>query len=77
MDDGRYSMSAIREMYPDRWVALSDCEMDGVMVVSATVKAVCRDEERLEKEKELDSKRISFIWCRTTEPEGASVLFHS
>ncbi len=72
--NNQQSWERIVEEYPDKWVALSDYSMDGPTVITAVVRAVCSDNERLSKEKELDAQNMPFIWRRTTEIEGAYVL---
>ena len=56
----------IVEKYPDRWVALSDCEMDGSQVISGVVQFACTEEERFSVTDELTKQGISFRWRRTT-----------
>lgn len=71
----RLAWDDIIEQFPDSWVALTDAQMDGPIIITAIVTAVCKNnKERLEHEKRLDSQNIVFIWRKTTEAEGAYVL---
>ena len=74
----------IVEKYPDRWVTLSDCEMNGSQVISGVVKAVCTEEERFSVTDELTKQGISFRWRHTTPVDdigikmiqaGSSIIF--
>lgn len=68
------SWKEIVKEYPDKWVALSDCSMEGIRIIKAVVVAICSDQERLGTEKQLVEKNIRFVWRRTTDIEGAFVL---
>lgn len=70
----KLSWDKIVEKYPDRWVALTDCDMDGVSVLAAKVCAVCQDRDRLDEEIMLMEAKITFEWRRTTDIEGAYVF---
>ena len=70
----RLTWQEIVEKYPDRWVALSDCEMDGSQIISGVVQAVCIEEERYSITIKLAEQNISFRWRRTTFLEGVNVL---
>ena len=71
----RLAWDEIIEKYPNSWVALTDAKMDGPIIITAIVTAVCKNNrERLEHEKRLESQNIIFIWKKTTEAEGAYVL---
>lgn len=70
----KLSWNEIVEKYPDRWVALTECDMDGVSVLAGKVCAVCRDRDRLSEEIKLIDARITFEWRRTTDIEGAYVF---
>ena len=67
-DGKRYTMQEIREMYPDQWVILDDCEWENRSTVkNAVVVDVCNDDE-------ISAKRIQnrhggkhYIYERTTE----------
>ncbi len=72
--DAKKTWDEIVEAYPDRWVALTDCIMEGPIVLTAVVSAVCEDKDRLDEEKKLDAQGIRFIWRRTTDLEGAYVF---
>lgn len=74
----------IVEKYPDRWVALSDCEMDGSQVISGVVQAICTEGERYSTTIRLTKQNISFRWRRTTPVNdigikmiqiGSSIIF--
>ena len=69
----RLSWDEIVERYPDRWVALTECDMDGVSVLADKVCAVCRDKDRLDEEIRLVNAKVMFEWRRTTDIEGAYV----
>ena len=70
----KISWSEIVEKYPDRWVALTDCEKKGSRVLAAVPIRVCEEKDMYDTELELNEKGISFIWRRTTELEGAHIL---
>ena len=71
----RLSWDDIIEQFPDSWVALTDAQMDGPVIITAIVAAVCKNNrERSECEERLISERVIFIWRKTTESEGAYVL---
>ena len=71
----RLEWNRIIEKYPDSWVALTDAQMDGPIIITAIVAAVCKNNrERLEREKQLDSQNAVYMWRKTTESEGAYVL---
>lgn len=72
--DKKKSWKEIVREYPDKWVALSDCSMEGFRIIKAVVVAICSDQERLNTEKQLIKDNIRFIWRRTTDIEGAFVL---
>lgn len=66
----RMTWKEIQEKYPDRWVALTECDMDGVSILAGKVCAVCKDSDRLSEEIKLMDARITFEWRRTTDIEG-------
>jgi len=69
----KLSWDEIVEKYPDRWVALTDYDMDGVTILAGRVCAVCKDTDRLDEEIRLINEKITFKWRRTTDIEGAYV----
>lgn len=60
----RMTWDEIVHRYPDRWVAISDAEMDWPDIISGVVEAVLSDDEISEYEAHCDP---SFIIDRTTE----------
>lgn len=68
----------IVEAYPDRWVALVDCDRVDAIVHSGIPIKACDDRERYKSEMELRSQGIKAFWIRTTDvegPMGVSVLY--
>ena len=71
----RLTWDKIVEEYPESWVALTDAQMDGHIIITAVVSAVCKtNKERSESERRLMSENKIFTWRKTTEAEGAYVL---
>lgn len=68
--EGRLTWEEIVERYPDRWVGLRDCVMDGADIVSAVVECVCTDDEQDAKICEYARAKIGLTWDRTTEVGG-------
>ena len=66
--NNQQSWERIVEEYPDKWVALSDYSMDGPTVITAVVRAVCSDNERLSKEKEGAEKKLAGICAKLNNP---------
>ena len=64
----RYTMDEMREMYPDQWVILTDCEWENKSTVkSAVIVEVCTDEEISKKRMEYRHQGKHYIYERTTE----------
>lgn len=63
--------------YPDRWVAISDYVMTGAELQEGVLQAVCEDTDigtELPRLKKLGKK---IYWKRTTNLEGANVLYQN
>lgn len=68
MDGKRYLMSEIREMYPDKWVILEDCEWENKSTVkSAIIVEICDDSEISQKRMKYRHEGKKYIYERTTE----------
>lgn len=66
----RMTWEEIVKKYPDRWVALTDCKMDGPDIIEGLVLCVCEEKDMDSAEIEIMNNKIPFMWERTTELEG-------
>ena len=68
MTKQRYMMSEIREMYPDKWVILDDCEWENRSTVkSACIVEVCDDDEISSRRMKYRKEGKKYVYERTTE----------
>lgn len=67
-------MEEVVEKYPDRWGAMSECEMDGPRIKSGKLEVVCTETECYEWTVKLAEKGIPFEWRRTTWVEGKATI---
>ena len=68
MTQQRYLMSEIREMYPDQWVILDECEWENKSTVkSAVIVEVCSDDEISKKRMMYRHQGKHYTYERTTE----------
>lgn len=74
----RFTWKEIVGMFPNKWVALSDYEFkDNSRIKAGVLRAVCKDSEVIEVEKEIAKKYNKLFWKRTTEViEGEYDIMH-
>lgn len=63
----RYTWDEAKELFPDKWVAFSDYELNGSVVKSGIIQAVCDDSEMSKEAIRLKENHCSVIWDRTTK----------
>ena len=71
----RLSWDEIVQMFPNRWVGVSDYKFRGADLESGVLQAVCPDDKISEYALPLYKKGLKIYWDRTTELEGANVLW--
>lgn len=64
--DKNFTWQQIVDMFPDRWVAVSDGIYDGADIVSGILRAVCIDTAMSDEGLSLYEKGIKVHWRRTT-----------
>jgi hypothetical protein len=72
----RLSLEKIEEMFPGKWVALSDCEYNRYSrLESGVLRAVCKDDEFKGTEKIISEKYTKIYWTRIEDILGITLIW--
>lgn len=75
----RLTYDELVELFPDRWVGVSNPEWEGPgyggTLVSGVLEFVCVDSEKSSKKHDLHVKGIKTVTFRTIEPLGGVLLW--
>ena len=64
--DKNFTWQQIVDMFPDRWVAVSDGIYDGADILSGILRAVCTEKTLTEETLRVYGRGIKVHWRRTT-----------
>jgi hypothetical protein len=71
----RMAWKKIQEMFPNKWAALTEYEIDEYsQLKSGVLRAICTDDELIGVDSVIGNKYKKIFWIRTTDALGVNLL---